>query len=689
MKKYIFLGMSLLMAGAVNLSAQDFDDDEPLADRQPAKATVAKAKYDTRQVKGEVRDAATGQPVSGAMVRVTGVQGYSALTNDSGRYELDVPTFASSLQISSPDHSLIELGLSANVGQKRVVLYSMAFTPTRKEQLDILDNKEVANSPYSNAVNIKEEVQKQLGAYAYSTSRSGTPGIGNVMFVQGLNSLNANAQPLVVVDGVIMEQQYDREMLHDGFFNDILTSISPSDIENVTIMRNGTALYGTRGANGVVLITTRRSHSMATRITATASAGISTEPKYYDMMNADQYRNYASQLLSGTGTKISDFKFLNSDPTYYYYTQYHNNTDWKDNVYHTAFSQNYGINVEGGDDVAKYNLSVGFTNAESTLKYNDMRRINVRFNTDIDLFKHLSVRFDCSFSNTTRDLRDDGAPLSYDEGTPTSPSFLAYVKSPFLSPYSYGNGVLSTTYYDVSDETYLDEALAGYSNYNYKLANPWALNKYAEGENKNHFENSLLNIAVTPTYSFRPNLKLSEHFSYSLVNTNNRYYIPVNGVPNYYVTAVSATRENEVRSLASKQNSVQSDTRLTWNNRFGVHDVAAFGGVRVNWETYTRNEQLGYNTGSDKTPFMSSGLLNAQSDGNNDVWRNMDVYLHRDPKEATVSDFVQHRIKNALLLAEEEEYEDLKLRLTRLQVPIEEQGVIVGRKGPYVIVKTP
>ncbi len=619
--------MSLLMASSVSLSAQDFDDDEPLADRQPAKATVAKAKYDTRQVKGEVRDAATGQPVSGAMVRVTGMEGYSALTGDDGRYQLDVPTFASSLQISSPDHSLIELGLSADVEQKSVVLYSVAFTPDRSAKLDILDDKHVGNFQYSNAVNVKEEIQKQLGAYAYSTSRSGTPGIGNVMFVQGLNSLNANAQPLVVVDGVIMEQQYDREMLHDGFFNDILTSISPSDIENVTIMRNGTALYGTRGANGVVLITTRRSHSMATRITASASTGISTEPKYYDMMDADQYRNYASQLLSGTGSKITEFKFLNSDPTYYYYKQYHNNTDWKDKVYRTAISQNYGINVEGGDDVAQYNLSVGFTSNQSNLRYNDMTRINVRFNTDIQLFKHLDVRFDCSYSNVTRSLRNDGAPLSYDEGTPTAPSFLAYAKAPFLSPYSYGNGQLSTTYYDVTDESYLDEALASYSNYNYKLANPWALNKYADGENKNHFENSLINIAVTPTYSFRPNLKLSEHFSYSLVNTTNRLFIPVNGVPAYYVTAVSATRENEVRSLASKQNSVQSDTRLTWFKRYAAHDVSAFGGLRINWETYTCNKQLGYNTGSDKTPFMSSGLLNAQSVGNNDVWRNMDLYM--------------------------------------------------------------
>ncbi|MBP5346132.1 MAG: SusC/RagA family TonB-linked outer membrane protein [Bacteroidales bacterium] len=624
MKKYLLFVLSILTASSVSLSAQDFDDDEPQVVRKPAPAAPL---YETRIVQGQVLDAVTHQPVAGAIVKVTGMNGYSTLTDDSGTYELKVPLFASSLLISSPDHTSSMLGLAAGEQQKNVELYSNAFRSHYQDNLDVLNNAEAQDFQYTNALNIKEEVQTQLSGYIYGTSRSGNPGLGEVLFMQGLNSLNANAQPLVVVDGVIIEQQYSRVMLHDGFFNDILTSINPSDIENITVMRNGTALYGTRGANGVILITTRRSHSMTTRITASVSAGISMEPKYYEMMDADQYRSYASDLLSGTGTKIIDFKFLNSSPSYYYYNQYHNNTDWKTNVYRTAFTQNYGINVEGGDDVAQYDLSVGYTSAESNLKFNDMARLNVRFNTDIKLIDKFRIRFDCSFSNTTRDLRDDGAPLAYDEGTPTAPSFLAYVKSPFLSPYSYGNGKLSTTYYDVSDESYLDEALASYNNYNYKLANPWALNKYAEAENKNHFETSLLNIAVTPTFSFRHNLELSEQFSYSLVNTNNKFFIPVNGVPDYYVSSVSAIRVNEVRALASKQNSVQSDTRLSWKKRFSAHDASAFGGVRVNWENYKRNAQLGYNTGSDKTPFMHAGLLNAQSEGDNDVWRNMDVYL--------------------------------------------------------------
>lgn len=621
MKRYILLGLTLLMALPQQVSAQTSG-----AETGAKRAESGQKKYETRVVRGQVIDAATGKPVEGAIVKASGIKGFSVLTDEKGCYELNVPVFASAIQIVSPDHNLLSLGLTAGEKQKTAELLYSAFSSDYGENLNVLSSPSATDFKFTSAVNVKEEVQNRLGAYAYSVNRSGMPGVGSVTFIQGLNSLNANAQPLVVVDGVILEQQYDREMLHHGFYNDILSAINPTDIEEVTIIRNGTALYGARGANGVINIRTKRSNSLTTKITANVSGGVTTEPRFISMMNADEYRGYASELLGTTKTQINNFKFLNADPDYYYYKQYHNNTDWKDYVYRTAVTQNYGINVEGGDDVAKYNLSIGYLNKQSNLECNDMGRLNIRFNTDIRLLEKLSVRFDASFSNTTRDIRDDGAPLQYDEGTPTAPSFMAYAKSPFLSPYAYGNGMLSKSYLDVTDESYLDEALGYYSNYNYKLGNPVAFNEYAEAENKNRFENSLLNIIVSPKYDFTPNLSLTELFSYSLVNTNNRYFIPINGVPTYYVKSVSGFRENEVRSLASKQNSVMSDTRLDWTRRFDAHDIQVMGGVRVNFETYTRNSQLGYDTGSDKTPFMSKSLKNAQSSGDNDKWRNLDVY---------------------------------------------------------------
>ena len=619
----------MLMAFPVSVAAQDddFDDEEVKA------APVAKKqqkKYETRTVKGVVTSATTGQPVAGVIVSADGVDGYTVLTEDDGTYELKVPLFTTSLYVTTPDYNPVRMGLQPIEQQRAILLYPTAFSAEYDKTSDARTDRSATDFKYSGAVNIKDEIQQQLGGQVYTVTHNGTPGVGSVMFVQGLNSLNVNAQPLIVVDDVIYDQQYGRSMLHEGFYNDILSNINPADIEKVTVMRNGTALYGAKGANGVILIQTRRSKSMATRITARISAGVVLEPKSLSVMGAEEYRGYASELLKTSKTRIQTFKFLNEDPNYYYYTQYHQNTDWRDLVYRTAFTQNYGINVEGGDAVANYNLSVGYVNQQSTLKYNGMNRLNVRFNTDINLTKRLDIRFDASFANTNRSLRNDGAPSTYDDGTPTAPGFLAYIKSPFLSPYSYGLGRLSDSHYDTDPESYLTEALANVSNYNWRLGNPAAINEYGDGEVKNHFENSMLNLSVTPKFKFNDNLSLSEHFSYNLVNTNEMYYIPINGVPEYYVSSIGYNMRNEVRSLASKQNSVMSDTRLDWQNRYDAHFVHLFGGARINWETYSMTSLLGYNTGNDKTPYLSSSTANRSDVGTSDSWTSLAGYLQAE-----------------------------------------------------------
>ena len=646
MRRYILFSLSLLMLGSAPALAQDEEDGNEAVAAQRKEPAKPKKQYPTRTVKGRVLNATTGLPMSGALVRAAEIEGYSTLSGSDGTYELRLPLFATSVEVSAPDFNLTKIGLNTGEQQTDARLFPDTFTPEYSRGTNVAATSSMSDFRFSNAVSIEDEVQKRLGAVVHTTTRSGTPGMGSVMFMGGLTSLWRNAQPLIVVDGVIFDQQYDRTTLHDGFYNDILSNISPTDIESVEVLQSGTALYGAKGAGGVILVKTRRNHSMATRITASLSAGVVLEPKFLDVMDATQYRSYASDLLQTTSTTIKDFKFLNENPDYYYYNQYHNTTDWKDQVYRTALTQNYSINVEGGDDVADYNLSLGYITNQSTLEHNSMNRINIRFNSDIRLTQRFGVRFDASFANQTRNLRNDGAPANYTEGTPTSAAFLAYAKSPMLSPWTFANGQVRQGYIDVTDESYLDEALAEYTNYNYKLANPLAINDYGDAENKNRFENSMINLAVTPKYQFGSHLTLSEHFSYNLVNTNEKFYIPLNGVPSYYVSSVSAYVENEVRSMAGKQNSVMSDTRLDYSNRFGAHSLDVMGGARVNWETYTLSSQLGYNTTSDKMPAISSSLDHAQTWGNSDKWTNIAWYLQAN------YDYLQRYYLQASLTAE-------------------------------------
>ena len=595
MKRYRFYCLALLMAGTLGGYAQEEAATDTVTAARPA--SPIKKNVKTRPVSGRVFAVTSGTPLGGALVSVSGYDGYSALTEEDGTYKLDVPEYATALKITAPDYNTVRVGINQSGKLRDVTMYSNAMRSAYGADDNILNTVVADKFDYSPSLNITSEIGDQLGANVRTISRGGTPGIGNFMMMNGINSLHSNGQPLIVIDGVIVDQQYDRTMVHDGFYNDILTSFNVNEIKSVKVMANGTAIYGAKGANGVILIETKRNTSLATKIDATVSAGITLLPKSLPMMSGSQFKTYASDLLKTTGTNLSEFQFLTSDPNNYYYNKYNNNTDWNDVIYREAFSQNYGITVQGGDEVASYFLALGYNGAQSVLEDNDVNRLNIRFNTDINMFKHLFIRFDASYSNVTRNLKDQGAPENYDEGTVTSVNYLGLVKSPMLSPYAYSNGKISDVAFDNSDEDYLDQALASIGNVNYRLANPASINEYGTAQNKNYFENSYLNIAITPRWQFNKHLSLSSLFSYTLTNTNDKYYVPINGVPDYYVSSIGLTVENEIRSLYSSQNSITSDTKIEWGNQYGAHSIDLLGGFRYMNDRYKVDTQLGVQYG--------------------------------------------------------------------------------------------
>lgn len=623
MKRYRFYCLALLMAGTLGGYAQEEAAADTVTAARPA--SPIKKNVKTRPVSGRVFAVTSGTPLGGALVSVSGYDGYSTLTEEDGTYKLDVPEFATALTVTAPDYNSVRVGINQSGKLRDVTLYSSVMRSAYSADDNILNTVVADKFDYSPSLNITSEIGDQLGANVRTISRGGTPGIGNFMMMNGINSLHSNAQPLIVIDGVIVDQQYDRTMVHDGFYNDILTSFNVNEIKSVKVMANGTAIYGAKGANGVILIETKRNTSLATKIDATVSAGITLLPKSLPMMSGSQFKTYASDLLKTTGTNLSEFQFLTSDPNNYYYNKYNNNTDWNDVIYREAFSQNYGITVQGGDEVASYFLALGYNGAQSVLEDNDVNRLNIRFNTDINMFKHLFIRFDASYSNVTRNLKDQGAPEAYDEGTVTSVNYLGLVKSPMLSPYAYSNGKISDVAFDNSDEDYLDQALSSIGNVNYRLANPASINEYGTAQNKNYFENSYLNLAVTPKWQFNKHLSLSSLFSYTLTNTNDKYYVPINGVPDYYVSSIGLTVENEICSLYSSQNSITSDTKIEWGNQYGAHSIDLLGGFRYMNDRYKVDTQLGYNTGSDKTPFIND-TQNKTTTGSTNEWTSMSWY---------------------------------------------------------------
>ena len=456
------------------------------------------------------------------------------------------------------------------------------------------------------------------------------------MFIRGLNSITCDAQPLVVVDGVEIDMQRNRYSLHDGQFNNILANISPDDIEKVTVLKNGTALYGARGGNGVLLIETKRGHSMATRIDANISAGITLIPKLPTMMDAGQYRSYAAELL-GTLPNIKEYKnfyFLDDNPEGYYYHTYHNNTDWTNDIYRTAITQNYSVNVQGGDDVGMYNLSVGYVNAENTLDRSDFDRMNVRFNTDISILWNLSTKFDISIARTNNNVFDDGLPSSFATSTITSPTALALIKSPLVAPYQYNKLVggftsLLSSYDDIlaSSEKPRTGALR-----NYSLANPIAILENGHGDNKNKAENTFFTVRVAPEYMISNSLKLNGELYYLLNRNAQRYYRPYEGVPSFNVDEMG-TVTSMVVSMFAKQQNFMGKLQLNWNKQFGKHTLNAFVGGRYTYFSYDNSDLSTQYVGTtnDKNPTLSSSTsVFPNIDGVSDVWKNMQWYGNVD-----------------------------------------------------------
>jgi TonB-linked SusC/RagA family outer membrane protein len=571
------------------------------------------AQENSKTVTGQVVDAATKKPLVGVIVAAYDNDKYSAMTDEEGRYTLKVPDYVSSVQMRIDGYNFQQCAIANGVANG--YLYNEAFTEFYKRKTDAIQSSEASGFDNTAEVSIDPFIAQRLGADVRSVARGGNVGLGNTLLMAGINSLNSNVQPLVVVDDVIMDMEYNRTTLHDGYFNNMLANLNVNDIESVQVLKNGTAIYGAKGANGVILIKTKRNKSMATKIDVTINGRYELIPRLPKMMGAEDYRLYATELLANKTLTLGQMKFLNNDPTYFYYNQYHNNTDWTDQVYKNAFSQNYGINVQGGDDIASYNLSVGYSLANSTLKKNDYSRFNMRLNTDINIAKGLDVRFDASYSDVDRSLFDDGAPSSVLSGVITSPGFIALAKSPFLSPYAYDNAGNPSHYLAEADD-YLEGMFQGRG----RLANPASILEFGDGNNRNSLGNRLIVFAITPKYEFNKHLTLSEHFALSLVNTNENYYLPIQGTPTFIVDGLDETSvlNNLVMSQASSLTAIQSDTRLAWKNQFGAHQLGLMGGLRYLNSAYKLTSQSGYNTPNDKAPKMNSSLSFKDTGGAND-----------------------------------------------------------------------
>ena len=647
-----FVACTMVLGLSSMAYAQSEDEDteeyEAAAIKQPSRQQLSKVQYPTVTVKGKVTELSTGTPLAGIQLRSLGNARYTAMTDEDGSFTIKVPTFTTALYVFAPQYQSQQVAIVAGDSTQfvSVKMLSDKFMPMYGTGTDYTAKRSVEIDRFG--VTVDNEIANRLGGDMHSIMRSAAVDGGASMFIRGLNSITSDAQPLIVVDGIEVDMQRNRGSLHDGQFNNLLANISPDDIEKVTVLKNATALYGARGANGVVLIDTKRGKSMATRIDANISGGVQFIPQTQTLMDAGQYRTYASELL-GTVKGINeyqDFYFLNDDPNGYYYRTYHNNTNWYDEVYREAMTQNYSVNVQGGDDVGMYNLSVGYVNAQNTVKNSGFDRMNVRFNTDISITSNLSTKFDIAISRTNNSVYDDGLPANFTDATVTSPTALALLKSPLVAPYQYNSyvggftsllseydNVLYSKIYDVRGTNALGVAYDSARDLYYtsqSLANPTAILANGDGDNKNKAENTYFIVHVAPSYKISNELKVTAEMSYLLNRNAQRYYRPYKGVPLFAVAEIG-TVSSLVSSMFAKEQNVMLRAQLDWSKQMGKHTFNAFVGGRYNDFTFDNSDlKTEYQSVTDdKNPVLStSGLYGV--DGIEEGWKNIQWYGNVD-----------------------------------------------------------
>ena len=363
------------------------------------------------QVKGRVTNSADNTPVSGATVAVKGTR-TAVKTDASGNFTITAPGTAT-LLVTSVNFASQEAAVN---GQSDV---SVSLVPSAGKLDEVVvvgygtaRKKDVTGSVISvsskdfqkGSISSPEQLIAGKVPGVSIISSGGQPGGGAQIRIRGGSSLTASNNPLIVVDGSPLSGDAI------GGSPNPLSLINPNDIESFTVLKDASAaaIYGTRAANGVILITTKKGASGKLKLSFTTVASLATVAKKVDVLSADQVRDIVRK--SGNAMLISQLGAYN--------------TDWQDEIYQSAFGTDNNLTVSGGIKGLPYRLSLGYQNLDGILKTDNYQRQSVGISVNPTFFdNHLKV--DLNVKGTSQEVRYAnqgaiGAAVSFD---PTQPVY--------------------------------------------------------------------------------------------------------------------------------------------------------------------------------------------------------------------------------------------------------------------------
>jgi TonB-linked SusC/RagA family outer membrane protein len=567
-------------------------------------------------VSGVVKDASTNRNLTG--IHVTYQNFSAAITDSTGAFTLDVPSSNVTVVVAGEGFQSREVALR---GSNRIVvsLYEDTYTSSYDVANLPLSSELKSHVPYAatsiqtdgNWGHIIETPSTYLQGRVPGLNvirRSGSSSAGATMFLRGMSSLYATNQPLIVVDGVIFDNA-DYGSIISNHYTDPLSTIDPRDIDNITVIKDGSSTYGTKGANGVINITTIRAKELGTKIDFAVYGGLNFAPKELPLLNAADQRVYLSEILQSKGlttAQIQGMPYMNDNLSNKDYYRYHNNTNWQDLVLRNSSTKNVYLKVTGGDNIAKYALSLGFMNNGGIVVGTDSKKYNMRFNGDLNLSKRLTATTNLSYTFNEQNLRNEGTAST------TNPLFLALIKSPFLRSKQ------------VSDSGIESPTLAERDTFN--ISNPSVLTDAAAGNNKSY----RFFASIGFNYQILKSLSVASTVGITYDKVRENFFIPSKGVtPDTLPSSVVTSRSG---SMVKSFFSLFNDTRLTYNRRFGnIHELTASVGFRYLKSKAEQDYGLGYNSPIDQlesVQYGSNALRQISGSIGEAAWLN--TYLNAD-----------------------------------------------------------
>ena len=566
------------------------------------------------KVSGTVVSVLTGNPLAGARLTLEGAK--PVMTEEKGLFTLivtekKISQGARILQVSAPGYATRKLYIT---GSKNLIIrmYEDGYKGVEEMIMTPFGMESTLNSAF--AIN---SASPDLGSATATTpdvllqgtvaglnavSRSGQVASGANMFLQGFNSLIATSQPMIVVDGVPFDN-YGFKSLISNYQTNPLSAIDVKDIETITVLKDGSGLYGGKASNGVILINSLKATDAATKIYASVNTGMSFKPMELPLLDATRYKSYLSDLLMTSGktaSQIQELPYFNQDKPVadkygrysgnadYY--RYANNTDWQASTYEMAKNQDYYINIKGGDETALYAVSMGYLSQEGILSNTSYTRFNTRFNSDINISKKLQAHTNMAFSYGTRYMQNEGP------GTTSNLLYNSFVKAPFTSANTFNMEGLASPNLESAD-------VFGVSNVK-AIANNMVL------RNLNYRFTGSLGF----DYDFSRNLKLSGLFGLNFNKDRERVFLPAAGMA--HDTLVNAVVTNESKHRVERWFVLYTDAHLSYTKSFNAESkLTAHAGMRYQNSQTENDFALAYNSASDNFKSIGYGDANLRKIG--------------------------------------------------------------------------